>query len=124
MSVYLKGISEEFFRSMLKSMPALISFEHSEVSRRAVNYLGTQKAPEEDSKDTRALGYSGTKVTRALGHLGHSDTLVLRAVRHLDIWALEHLGIRSFNHSRYFIWQTLSTDSFIPTMLLCVSHPP
>ena len=95
MSICLKGISEEFFRSVLKSMPALISFEHSEVSRRAVSYLGTQKARREDSKDTRALGYSGTQGTRALGHLRHSD---IQCLGHLGIWTFEHSNIWVFGH--------------------------
>ena len=50
-------------RSMLVSMPAKSSFEHSEGSRREIRHLGTQKA----------LGYLRTR--RTPGHLSTLATL-------------------------------------------------
>ena len=66
----LKTFQRNALRSMLMSMPADSSFEHSEGSQRALRYLGTW----------RALG-------------GHQATWTLKALRHLSTWALRHWGI-------------------------------
>ena len=110
------------FCSMLMSMPAKSSFEHSKGWWKALRHLGTQRAfrvhlgiqriLRGHSEGTRALGHLTRSGNRALGHF---DTWALRVLRHLGtqtlralkvIRALEYVGTRVLSHLRHFIKQT------------------